>query len=157
MKSVSDFTQGWLRSTIQINNQKSAIINSSRTILLLGIELPHLRPVAALLHAAPAAVMILAGVEKQPLAGGRGAGGHVRHVARGEQIRGRATHTYANPVVAVILGWLLAREPLSMRVVLASLAILGAIMLIRRGERAVAVKAPEAVSRVEIQSSEEWA
>jgi drug/metabolite transporter (DMT)-like permease len=46
-----------------------------------------------------------------------------------------ATHTYANPVVAVILGWLLAGERLSMRVVLASVAILGAIVLIRRGER----------------------
>jgi drug/metabolite transporter (DMT)-like permease len=49
-----------------------------------------------------------------------------------------ATHTYANPVVAVILGWLLGGEPLTLRVVLASLAILGAIVLIRRGERAVA-------------------
>jgi drug/metabolite transporter (DMT)-like permease len=48
-----------------------------------------------------------------------------------------ATHTYANPVVAVFLGWLLASEPLSMRVGLASVAILGAIVLIRRGERAV--------------------
>jgi len=49
-----------------------------------------------------------------------------------------ATHTYANPVVAVFLGWLLASEPLTMRVVLASLAILAAIVLIRRGERTVA-------------------
>jgi drug/metabolite transporter (DMT)-like permease len=47
-----------------------------------------------------------------------------------------ATHTYANPVVAVLLGWLLAGEALTMRVGLASVAILGAIMLIRRGERA---------------------
>lgn len=47
-----------------------------------------------------------------------------------------ATHTYANPVVAVLLGWLLAGEQLTGRVLLASLAILGAIMLIRRGERA---------------------
>jgi drug/metabolite transporter (DMT)-like permease len=53
-----------------------------------------------------------------------------------------ATHTYANPVVAVLLGWLLASEPLTMRVVLASVAILAAIVLIRRGERAVAAKAP---------------
>ncbi len=45
-----------------------------------------------------------------------------------------ATHTYANPVVAVLLGWLLASEQLSLRVVLASVAILGAILLIRRGE-----------------------
>src|SRR6202140_5414457 len=52
-----------------------------------------------------------------------------------------ATHTYANPVVAVFLGWLLASEPLTMRVVLASVAILGAIVLIRRGEQASAIKA----------------
>src|SRR5215475_396485 len=47
-----------------------------------------------------------------------------------------ATHTYANPVVAVLLGWLLAGEALTARVGLASVAILGAIMLIRNGERA---------------------
>ena len=49
-----------------------------------------------------------------------------------------ATHTYANPVVAVLLGWLLASEPLTARVAIASVAILGAIMLIRRGERTTA-------------------
>jgi drug/metabolite transporter (DMT)-like permease len=58
-----------------------------------------------------------------------------------------ATHTYANPVVAVILGWWLAHERLSLRVVLASVAILGAIVLIRRGERAVGAKSPKAVPR----------
>jgi len=46
-----------------------------------------------------------------------------------------ATHTYANPIVAVLLGWLLASEALTLRVALASVAILGAIVLIRRGER----------------------
>lgn len=46
-----------------------------------------------------------------------------------------ATHTYANPVAAVLLGWLLAGEALTLRVVVASIAILGAIVLIRRGER----------------------
>jgi drug/metabolite transporter (DMT)-like permease len=46
-----------------------------------------------------------------------------------------ATHTYANPVVAVLLGWLLASEPLTARVAIASVAILAAIMLIRQGER----------------------
>ena len=56
-----------------------------------------------------------------------------------------ATHTYANPVVAVLLGWLLAAEPLTVRVALASVAILGAIVLIRRGERAVGAKAPRAM------------
>ena len=49
-----------------------------------------------------------------------------------------ATHTYANPVVAVLLGWMLASERLSVRVVLASVAILGAIVFIRKGEQKVA-------------------
>jgi drug/metabolite transporter (DMT)-like permease len=57
-----------------------------------------------------------------------------------------ATHTYANPVVAVLLGWFLAHEPLSMRVALATVAILGAIVLIRRGERTVGVKGAEAIA-----------
>ncbi len=47
-----------------------------------------------------------------------------------------ATHTYANPIVAVLLGWLLASEPITPRLAMASVAILGAIVLIRRGERA---------------------
>jgi drug/metabolite transporter (DMT)-like permease len=54
-----------------------------------------------------------------------------------------ATHAYANPIVALLLGWLFASEPLTARVVLASLAILGAIVLIRRGERTTAT--PSAV------------
>jgi len=60
-----------------------------------------------------------------------------------------ATHTYANPVVAVLLGWFLAHEPLTMRVVLASVAILGAIVLSRRGERAVQEKVTQAGAIVE--------
>ena len=57
-----------------------------------------------------------------------------------------ATHTYANPIVAVFLGWLLASETLSLRVVLASVAILGAILLIRRGERTASAIAPQTAS-----------
>jgi drug/metabolite transporter (DMT)-like permease len=57
-----------------------------------------------------------------------------------------ATHTYANPVVAVFLGWLLASEPLTIRVVLASVAILGAIILIRRGEQTAVQSASVPVS-----------
>ena len=68
-----------------------------------------------------------------------------------------ATHTYANPVVAVLLGWLLASEPLTLRVVLASVAILGAIVLIRRGERTAAGKSPAAALPVAIHRSEECA
>jgi drug/metabolite transporter (DMT)-like permease len=66
-----------------------------------------------------------------------------------------ATHTYANPVVAVFLGWLLASEPLTMRVVLASVAILGAIVLIRKGERRAVAKGPDVIPRpAEIQAEE---
>ncbi|MGO8796086.1 MAG: EamA family transporter [Candidatus Sulfotelmatobacter sp.] len=69
-----------------------------------------------------------------------------------------ATHTYANPVVAVILGWLLAHEGLSLRVVVASVAILGAIVLIRRGEQAAAVKPAVVIQQMaEIKSSQECA
>ena len=57
-----------------------------------------------------------------------------------------ATHTYANPVVAVLLGWLLASEQLTMRVAVASVAILGAIVLIRRGEKTAAPKISEATA-----------
>ncbi|MFL6302695.1 MAG: EamA family transporter [Candidatus Sulfotelmatobacter sp.] len=63
-----------------------------------------------------------------------------------------ATHTYANPVVAVLLGWLLAGEALTVRVVVASIAILGAIVLIRRGERTtrrVSVKHSGEVTSIE--------
>jgi len=54
-----------------------------------------------------------------------------------------ATHTYANPVVAMLLGWLLASEPLTMRVAASSVAILGAIVLIRRGEKTAAPRISE--------------
>jgi drug/metabolite transporter (DMT)-like permease len=46
-----------------------------------------------------------------------------------------ATHTFVNPVVAVLLGWFLAGEPLTLRLVISTLAILGAIVMIRKGER----------------------
>jgi drug/metabolite transporter (DMT)-like permease len=69
-----------------------------------------------------------------------------------------ATHTYANPVVAVLLGWFLAHEPLSMRVVLASIAILGAIVLIRLVERSARAKVPHAAPLAdEFPESEECA
>jgi drug/metabolite transporter (DMT)-like permease len=57
-----------------------------------------------------------------------------------------ATHTYANPIVSVVLGWLLASEALTLRVALASVAILGAIVLIRRGERATERRAVQSAS-----------
>lgn len=47
-----------------------------------------------------------------------------------------ATYAFVNPVVAVLLGWLLAGEPLTWRVAVASAMILGAVaMLIADGDR----------------------
>ncbi len=68
-----------------------------------------------------------------------------------------ATHTYANPVVAVLLGWLVAGEPLTTRLMVASLAILGAIVLIRRGERATAPQRAAVTSARDVESMEECA
>jgi drug/metabolite transporter (DMT)-like permease len=57
-----------------------------------------------------------------------------------------ATHTYANPLVAILLGWLVASEALTIRVVMASAVILAAIVLVRRGERSAVVRAPEIIA-----------
>jgi drug/metabolite transporter (DMT)-like permease len=46
-----------------------------------------------------------------------------------------ATHTFVNPLVAVLIGWFWAAEPLNLRVVIATAVILGAIILIQRGDR----------------------
>jgi drug/metabolite transporter (DMT)-like permease len=46
-----------------------------------------------------------------------------------------ATHTFVNPLVAVLLGWWWASEPLNLRIVVATIVILGAIVLIQRGDR----------------------
>jgi drug/metabolite transporter (DMT)-like permease len=46
-----------------------------------------------------------------------------------------ATHTFVNPLVAVLFGWLWASEPMSLRIVLATAVILGAIVLIQRGDQ----------------------
>jgi drug/metabolite transporter (DMT)-like permease len=43
-----------------------------------------------------------------------------------------ATHTYTNPIVAVLLGALIAGEAITSRIILASVAVIGAILLIRR-------------------------
>lgn len=46
-----------------------------------------------------------------------------------------ATHSFVNPLVAVLIGWLLADEALSVRLVLATAVILAAIVLIQRADR----------------------
>ena len=44
-----------------------------------------------------------------------------------------STHTYANPIIAVLLGWLLAGEILNWRVILAGVVTLTAVFLISKG------------------------
>jgi drug/metabolite transporter (DMT)-like permease len=44
-----------------------------------------------------------------------------------------ATHTYVNPVVAVLLGWMLAGEKVTLNVGLAAAMVIGAVVLVDRG------------------------
>jgi len=44
-----------------------------------------------------------------------------------------ATHTYINPVVAVLLGWLLAGEAVTLSVLVSAAMVIGAVMLVDRG------------------------
>jgi len=49
-----------------------------------------------------------------------------------------ATHTYVNPVVAVLLGWWLAGEKVTLNMGVAAAMILAAILLVERGGRVLA-------------------
>ncbi len=51
-----------------------------------------------------------------------------------------STHTYANPIVAVFLGWALAGETISLRVLAAGLVTLMAVFLISRGTSSAVAK-----------------
>jgi drug/metabolite transporter (DMT)-like permease len=53
-----------------------------------------------------------------------------------------STYAYVNPVVAVILGWALAGEALTGRIVLASVVIVGGVALITRASRSPRPAAP---------------
>jgi drug/metabolite transporter (DMT)-like permease len=44
-----------------------------------------------------------------------------------------ATHTYINPIVAVLLGWLLAGEAITLNVLLSTALVIGAVILVDRG------------------------
>jgi len=44
-----------------------------------------------------------------------------------------ATHTYINPIVAVLLGWLWAGEAVTFNVLLATVLVIAAVMLVDRG------------------------
>jgi drug/metabolite transporter (DMT)-like permease len=44
-----------------------------------------------------------------------------------------ATHTYVNPIVAVLLGWWFAGESITLNVIVATAVIIAAVMLVDRG------------------------
>jgi drug/metabolite transporter (DMT)-like permease len=44
-----------------------------------------------------------------------------------------ATHTYINPIVAVLFGWLFASEAVTFNVLLSAALVIGAVMLVDRG------------------------
>jgi len=44
-----------------------------------------------------------------------------------------ATHTYVNPIVAVLLGWIFAREAVTLNVILGAAMVVAAVMLVDRG------------------------
>lgn len=44
-----------------------------------------------------------------------------------------ATHTYVNPVIAVLLGWLYGGETITLRVAMAAVMVVGAVVLVDRG------------------------
>jgi drug/metabolite transporter (DMT)-like permease len=46
-----------------------------------------------------------------------------------------ATYAYVNPVVAVILGWLVLREPITSDVMLGLTVVVGGVVLVAAGER----------------------
>jgi drug/metabolite transporter (DMT)-like permease len=44
-----------------------------------------------------------------------------------------ATHTYINPIIAVLIGWLLAGEKLTLNLGIAAAMVIGAVVLVQRG------------------------
>ena len=48
-----------------------------------------------------------------------------------------ATHTYVNPIVAVLLGWWLAGEAVTVNVALATVLVIGAVVLVDRATAAI--------------------
>jgi drug/metabolite transporter (DMT)-like permease len=60
-----------------------------------------------------------------------------------------ATYAYVNPVVAVILGWAVAGEPFTPRMLVAAAIILGAVALITRANAKRATQAPAQATQAE--------
>lgn len=66
----------------------------------------------------------------------------LRHV----EVSKAATYAYVNPVVAVLLGWAIAGEPLSPRTLLATVVIVAGVVFITSGRSRPALERPETVA-----------
>src|SRR3954447_17043234 len=64
-----------------------------------------------------------------------------------------ATHTFVNPAVAVMLGWLLASEPIGLRTIVAGALIVAAIMFVGRGTKDEVVQPNPGSERRELASA----
>ena len=57
-----------------------------------------------------------------------------------------ATHTYVNPLVAVLLGWMYGGEVVTLRVILAAALVTGAVVLVDRGTHRLAETARQTLA-----------
>jgi len=60
-----------------------------------------------------------------------------------------ATYAYVNPLLAVLLGWALAGEPLTSQTLIAAPAIVGAVVLINTARQRAPAPAPDALEAAE--------
>jgi len=60
-----------------------------------------------------------------------------------------STYAYVNPVVAVILGWLIANEPITLRTILASVVIIGSVIIITIPKKMITLNRSEAKEKAE--------
>jgi hypothetical protein len=58
-----------------------------------------------------------------------------------------ATHTYVNPVIAILLGWTVAGEPVHPNLILACALILASIAVIRSARRSEPAVSPDEAGR----------
>ena len=95
-------------------------------LLLLGLALGEFRQ----LHFAAASWVSLGAFAYLTLFGSLVAFTAYSWLLRNVSIARAATYAYVNPVVAVLLGWFLASEPLTLRMAVAAAVIVGSVALI---------------------------
>jgi len=67
-----------------------------------------------------------------------------------------ATYAYVNPIIAVFLGWAIAGEPVTTRVLVAAVVIIGAVLLITSEPRGRSLR-PARPRPTPVESPPKWA